>query len=149
MIRSIPAAACALVLALTLASLAAVAQTATAAAAKAAESRLVVRSAILSARGLFDGDHLSKSARLHLDALLESASDLDFELALVVPSGPWKVEGKMVDEQSLTPARLAALRAHLAEHGVPAQRIYVESRIDRSLTEPRLVIELVGKPAPQ
>jgi OOP family OmpA-OmpF porin len=145
MIRTHFAVTCSLVLALMLTSLAAGAQSATA----AADPRLVVRSAILSAHGLFDGDHLSKSARMHLDALLESAVDLDFELALVVPSGPWKIDGKTVDDQALTPARLAALRGHLAEHGVPARRIYVESRVDRSLTEPRLVIELVGKPAPQ
>jgi OOP family OmpA-OmpF porin len=115
----------------------------------AAANRLVARSAVLSAQGLFVGEALSKAAKLHLDALIDDAADLDLEVALLVPSGPWNVGGKVVDDRALTPARLAALRAHLVERGVNPKHIYIESRIDHSATEPRLVLELVGKPAPQ
>jgi OOP family OmpA-OmpF porin len=115
----------------------------------AAANRLVARSAVLSAQGLFVGESLSKAARLHLDALIDDAADLDLEVALLIPSGPWNVGGKVVDDRALTPARLAALRAHLVERGVNPKHIYVESRVDHSATEPRLVLELVGKPAPQ
>jgi OOP family OmpA-OmpF porin len=114
-----------------------------------AANRLVARSAVLSAQGLFVGEALSKAAKMHLDALIDDAADLDLEVALLVPSGPWNVGGKVVDDRALTPARLAALRAHLVERGVNPKHIYIESRIDRSVTEPRLVLELVGKPAPQ
>ena len=115
----------------------------------AAANRLVARSANLSAQGLFVGEALSKADKMHLDALIDDAADLDLEVALLIPSGPWKIGGKMIDERALTPARLAALRAHLVERGVNPKHIYIESRVDHSATEPRLVLELVGKPAPQ
>ena len=117
--------------------------------ATASGSRTVLRSATLPAQGLFDGDRLSAATRARLDTLIANAADLDVEVALLVPSGPWKVDGKTIDEHSLTPARLAALRQYLSQQGLPAKRIYVESRIDRSAAEPRLVVELVGTPAPQ
>lgn len=117
--------------------------------AKAPASRTVIRSATLPAQGLFEGDRLSAATRARLDTLIGNASDLDVEVALLVPSGPWKVDGKTIDEHSLTPARLAALRQYLSQQGLSAKRIYVESRIDRSAAEPRLVVELVGTPAPQ
>lgn len=112
-------------------------------------ARTVFRSGTLALRSLFEGDRLSAGTKARLDAIIDSASDLDVEMALLVPSGPWKLDGKAVDERSLTPARLAALRTYLSQRGVPAGRIYVESRIDQTATEPRLVVELVGKPAPQ
>jgi OOP family OmpA-OmpF porin len=117
--------------------------------AAASASRSVIKSTTLPASGLFEGDRLSTATKARLDAMLANATDLDVEVALLMPSGPWKIDGKSVDEQSLTPARLAALRLHLTQRGLPAKRIYVESRIDRSATEPKLVIELVGTPAPQ
>ncbi|MDO8377138.1 MAG: hypothetical protein Q7S91_08080 [Aquabacterium sp.] len=133
---------------------AAVAQTPRAGAAvapapEASASRLVIRSHTLPAHGLFEGDRLSDAARARLDAVLEQASDLDVDVALLVPAGPWRLDGQPGDERSLTPARLAALRQHLVQRGVPARRIYVESRIEPSATAPRLVIELVGRPSPQ
>jgi OOP family OmpA-OmpF porin len=110
--------------------------------------RTVVRSQALPAQGLFDGERLSPSARKQLDTLLADADDIDVEVALVVPAGPWKVEGRVVDEHSLTPGRLRAVKDYLAARGVPTARIYVESRIDNAASEPRLQVELVGKPAP-
>jgi OOP family OmpA-OmpF porin len=118
-------------------------------AAGASASRLVIRSHTLPAQGLFEGDRLSAAARARLDAMLAEASDLDVEVALLVPAGPWRLDGQPGDERSLTPARLAALRQHLVQRGLPAKRIYVESRIEPSATAPRLVIELVGRPSPQ
>ncbi|MDO9285304.1 MAG: hypothetical protein Q7U26_10435 [Aquabacterium sp.] len=144
----------ALLLALNLGT--AVAQTPRTAAAAAAApasaasaSRLVIRSNTLPAQGLFEGDRLSSAARDRLDAVLAEASDLDVEVILLVPAGPWRLDGQPGDERSLTPARLAALRQHLVQRGLPARRIYVESRIEPSATAPRLVIELVGRPSPQ
>lgn len=118
-------------------------------AASAAASRLVIRSNTLPAHGLFEGDRLSDATRARLDAMLAEASDVDVEVALLVPAGPWRLDGQPGDERSLTPARLAALRQHLVQRGLPAKRIYVESRIEPSASAPRLVIELVGRPAPQ
>ena len=112
-------------------------------------SRIVVRSATLPAHGLFEGDQLSAATRARLDATIANASDLDVEVVLLMPAGPWKIDGKTVDEHSLTPARLTALRQYLTQHSLSTKRIYVESRIDHSTTEPRLIIELVGTPAPQ
>ena len=112
-------------------------------------SKTTVLSATLQAKGLFEGDKLSVLAQRRLDALVADAADLDVEVALVVPTGPWQTEGTGADERSLTPARLQALRSHLAQRGIESRRIYVESRIDRKLKEPRLSIELVGRPAQQ
>lgn len=115
----------------------------------ASANRLVIRSSTLPAQGLFEGDRLSDAARVKLDAILARASDVDVEVVLLVPAGPWRLDGQSGDERSLTPARLAALRQHLVQRGLPARRIYVESRIEPSATAPRLVIELVGRPALQ
>jgi OOP family OmpA-OmpF porin len=116
--------------------------------AKAAE-RVKVRSASLPARGLFDGDQLSAAARRQLDALVAEAGDLDIEVAFVAPSGSWQTEGAGAGERNLTPARLQAVRDHLARRGVDARRIYVENRIDPKAAEARLDVELVGRPATQ
>jgi len=117
--------------------------------AQAAAERVKVRSASLPARGLFEGDQLSAAARRQLDALVADAGDLDVEVAFVAPSGPWQTEGSGAGERSLTPARLQAVRDHLARRGVDARRIYVENRIDPKAAEARLDVELVGRPATQ
>lgn len=116
--------------------------------AQAASERVKVRSASLPARGLFEGEQLSAAARRQLDALVADAGDLDVEVAFVAPSGPWQTEGG-AGERSLTPARLQAVRDHLARRGVDARRIYVENRIDPKAAEARLDVELVGRPATQ
>lgn len=108
--------------------------------------RTVTRSIALPARGLFNGDQLSASARSQLTELVIEARGLDIEVALVVPSGPWQIDGGGDAERRLTPARLDAIRTYLAQRGIDPKRIYVESRIDPKLAEPQLLIELVGRP---
>ena len=108
--------------------------------------RTVTRSTAIPAKGLFQGDQLSESARQRLTELIIEALGLDIEVALVVPSGPWQIDGSGDAERRLTPARLESVRRFLAQRGVDPKRIYVESRIDAQLSEPRLVIELVGRP---
>lgn len=105
-----------------------------------------VRSASLPARGLFVGEQLSATARERLTELIIEASGLDVEVALVVPTGPWQIDGSGAGERDLTPARLNAVRRFLAERGVDPKRIFVESRIDEKIKEPRLDLQLVGRP---
>jgi OmpA-OmpF porin, OOP family len=108
--------------------------------------RTVLRSTRLPARGIFEGDKLSRAAQDQLAALLLDADDLDVEAVFVAPSGPWQTEG--TGERSLTPARLQAVRDFLASRGAPGRRIYVESRIDPKAPEALLEVEVVGRPAP-
>jgi OOP family OmpA-OmpF porin len=101
----------------------------------------------LPAHGLFEGDKLSASARQRLTEIVIDAIGLQVEVALVVPTGPWNVTGGGSDERDLTPARLAAVKRFLTERGVDANKIYVESRIDEKIKEPRLDIQIAGRPA--
>jgi OOP family OmpA-OmpF porin len=101
----------------------------------------------LPARGLFEGDKLSASARSKLTELIINAIGLQVEVALLVPTGPWKIEDSGSDERALTPARLDAVKRFLAERGVDPKRIFVESRIDEKIKEPRLDVQIVGRPA--
>lgn len=107
----------------------------------------VERKASLPAKGLFEGDQLSATARSQLTDLILNALGLHIEVALVVPTGPWQLDGSGQDERDLTPARLAAVKRFLSERGVDPQKIYVESRIDSSITEPRLDLQLLGREA--
>jgi OOP family OmpA-OmpF porin len=102
------------------------------------------RIASLPARGLFVGDKLSESARARLTDLVLNALGLRVEVALLVPVGPWQIDDSGHDERDLTPARLQALRHFLTERGVSPKRIFVESRIDARVSEPRLEVQLVG-----
>jgi OOP family OmpA-OmpF porin len=103
----------------------------------------------LPARGLFQGDRLTESARAQLADLIVDAIGREVEVALLVPTGPWKIDesGASQDESTLTPARLAAVKRFLAERGVDPTKIYVESRIDEKLKEPRLDVQIVSRPA--
>ncbi len=105
------------------------------------------RTVSLPARGLFKGDQLTDSARSQLTELILNALGLQVEVALLVPVGPWQIDGSGQGERYLTPARLQALRKYLTERGIDPQRIFVESRIDPKLTEPRLDVQLIGAPA--
>ncbi len=117
------------------------------AASKAAKTPIQERKVSLPARGLFVGDRLSASARERLTELILQALGLEVQVALVVPTGPWQIDGSGKDERSLTPARLNAVKQFLTERGVNPSRIYVESRIDQSAAEPRLDLQLMGRPA--
>lgn len=106
-----------------------------------------VRTASLPARGLFVGDQLSESARARLTELIVEASDLRVEVALVVPTGPWQIDGSGQGERDLTPARLQAVRRFLTQRGVDPKRIFVESRVDAKIKEPQLTVQMAGQPA--
>lgn len=105
-----------------------------------------VRTSSLPAKGLFVGEQLSAVARERLTELIIEASGLDVEVALVVPTGPWQIDGSGASERDLTPGRLQAVKRFLSERGVDPRRIFVESRIDEKLAEPRLDVQLVGRP---
>ena len=106
------------------------------------------RTVSLPAKGLFKGDQLTDAAKAQLTDLIVDALGLQVEVALLIPVGPWNIDGTgHVGERDLTPARLQALRKYLSERGVEQNRIFVESRIDPKLTEPRLDVQLVGQPA--
>lgn len=104
------------------------------------------RTTSLPAHGLFEGDKLSASARQKLTELVIDALGLQVEVALVVPTGPWRIDGSGKDERDLTAARLAAVKNYLTERGLDPKRIYVESRVDDKIKEPRLDVQLVGRP---
>lgn len=105
------------------------------------------RNASLPAKGLFVGDQLSANAKSKLTELILNALGLQVEVALVVPTGPWQLDGSGKDERDLTPARLAAVKKFLQERGVDPQKIYVESRIDNAIKEPRLDLQILGRQA--
>lgn len=116
-------------------------------AASGAKALTKVQSTSIPARGLFEGDKLTASARQKLTDLIINAIGLQVDVALLVPTGPWKIEDSGGDERSLTPARLAAVKKFLTERGVDSKRIFVESRVDAKIKEPRLDVQIVGRPA--
>ena len=105
------------------------------------------RTISLPARGLFKGDQLTESARSQLTELILNALGLQVEVALLVPVGPWNIDDSGQGERDLTPARLQALRKYLTDRGVDPRHIFVESRVDPKLTEARLDVQLIGRPA--
>ncbi len=114
------------------------------AAAQAAEG---TRTASLPGKGLFVGDQLSEAAKSRLTDLVIDALGLQIEVALLVPVGPWQIDGAAHTDRDLNAARLQALRKFLADRGIDPKRIFVESRIDAKVLEPRLDVQLVGRPA--
>ena len=116
-------------------------------AASASESQTKTRTASLPAKGLFVGDQLSESTKAKLTDLILEALGLQVEVALVVPRGPWQIDGASHTDRDLTEARLNAVRQFLTQRGVDPKHIFVESRVDERLTEPRLDVQLVGTPA--
>jgi len=115
--------------------------------AKLSDDKSRVRTTALPARGLFVGDQLSESARVQLGELIVEARDLRIEVALVVPTGPWQIDGSGQGERDLTPARLESVRRFLSQRGIDSKRIFVESRVDAKLKEPQLTVQMVGQPA--
>jgi OmpA-OmpF porin, OOP family len=116
-------------------------------AAQLGDNKAKTRTASLPARGLFQGDQLTDAAKAKLTDLVIEALGLRVEVALLIPTGPWQIDGSGAGERDLTPARLAALRKFLADRGIDQKRIFVESRTDAKLKEPRLDVQLVGDPA--
>lgn len=112
-----------------------------------ADNAMKPRTTSLPAKGLFKGDQLSESAKVQLTDLIINALGLDVEVALIVPAGPWQIDGSGPDERQLTDARLGAVRKFLTDRGVEPKRIFVESRIDAKLKEPRLDVQLIGRPS--
>jgi OOP family OmpA-OmpF porin len=113
----------------------------------AAKTEIKTQTTSIPAKGLFQGDKLTALAQQKLTDLVINAIGLEVEVALLVPTGPWKIEDTANDEKSLTPARLAAVKKFLTERGVDSKRIFVESRVDEKIKEPRLDVQIVGKPA--
>lgn len=106
------------------------------------------RTVSLPAKGLFKGDQLTESAKAQLTELIITAIGLQVEVALLIPVGPWNIDGTgHVGERDMTPARLQALRKYLTDRGIDQKRIFVESRVDPKLKEPRLDVQLVGQPS--
>lgn len=116
-------------------------------AAKAGDDKAKGRTASLPAKGLFKGDQLTDEAKSKLTDLIIEALGLRVEVALVIPTGPWQIDGSGAGERDLTPARLNAVRKFLADRGVESHRIFVESRIDAKIKEPRLDVQLLGQTA--
>ncbi len=113
-----------------------------------AEQKDKSRTVSLPAKGLFKGDQLTDAAKTQLTDLIVNALGLQVEVALLIPVGPWNIDGTgHAGERDLTPARLQALRKYLSDRGVDPKRIFVESRTDAKVKEPRLDVQLVGQPA--
>ena len=93
------------------------------------------------------GDQLSDAAKARLTDLIIDALGLDVEVALLVPTGPWNIDGAGHTDRDLNEARLKALRKFLTDRGIEPKRIFVESRVDAKLTEPRLDVQLIGRPS--
>jgi OmpA-OmpF porin, OOP family len=115
--------------------------------AQKSDDKVRTRLTSLPARGLFQGEQLTDAAKSKLVDLIIEARGLNVEVALLIPTGPWQIDGSGANERDLTPARLAALRKFLSDRGIDQKRIFVESRIDEKLKEPRLDVQLVGQPA--
>ena len=112
-----------------------------------ADDRERVRTTIMPAHGLFDGDQLTEEGRRQITQLIADARELNVEVALIVPTGSWKIGGSGKDDRDLTPARLDSVRRYLGERGVDPKRIFVESRIDKRIKEATLAVQVVGRPA--
>ncbi len=111
------------------------------------DNEITGRTMSLPATGLFQGDQLTELTKSRLAELIIDAVGLDVEVALIVPTGPWRIDGAGHTERDLNEARLGALRKFLTDRGIEPKRIYVESRVDAKLKEPRLEMQLVGRPS--
>jgi OmpA-OmpF porin, OOP family len=110
-------------------------------------SPVETRSLSLPAQGLFVGDRLTPAAQQRLGELVQASAGLRVEVALVMPVGPWRLDRGGGDERDLTPARLTAVREFLATRGLDARHIFVESRLDERVREPRLDVQVLGRTA--
>lgn len=110
---------------------------------KVADDKSRTRNASLPAKGLFVKDQLSESTKAKLTELILGAIGMRIELALLVPTGDWKIDGAGKGDRDLTAARLQSLRRFLTDRGVDPKKIFIESRIDPKIKTPRLDVQLV------
>ena len=113
---------------------------------KAAEDKSRQRNASIPAKGLFVGDQLSESTKAKLAQLILDSIGMRIEMALLVPTGPWKIDGAGKTDRDLNAARLQSLRRFLTDRGVDPKKIFVESRTDPKIKTPRLDVQLVVSP---
>ncbi len=113
------------------------------AAGKNADDKSRVRKTSIPAKGLFVGDKLSDSTKAKLTELIMDSIGMRIELALLVPTGNWKIDGAGKADNNLNTARLDALRRFLTDRGVDPKKIFVESRVDPKVKTPRLDVQLV------
>ena len=113
---------------------------------KAAEDKSRQRNASIPAKGLFVGDQLSESTKAKLTQLILDSIGMRIEMALLVPTGPWKIDGAGKTDRDLNAARLQSLRRFLTDRGVDPKKIFVESRTDPKIKTPRLDVQLVVSP---
>ena len=116
-------------------------------ASKNADDKSRVRKTSIPAKGLFVGDKLSESTKAKLTELMMDSIGMRIEMALLVPTGNWKIDGAGKGDNDLNTARLNALRRILTDRGVDPKKIYVESRIDPKVKTPRLDVQLVVAPS--
>ena len=114
---------------------------------KVADDKSRTRKASLPAKGLFVGDKLSESTKSKLTELMLDSIGMRIELALLVPTGNWKIDGAGKGDSDLTAARLQSLRRFLTDRGVDPKKIFVESRIDPKIKTPRLDVQLIVAPS--
>jgi OOP family OmpA-OmpF porin len=119
------------------------------AAGKAADDKSRTRSASLPAKGLFVRDQLSDSTKAKLTELILGSIGMRIEVALLVPTGNWKIDGAGKSDRDLTAARLQSLRRFLTDRGVDPKKIFIESRVDPKIKTPRLDVQLVTSPVPR
>lgn len=102
--------------------------------------------ASLPVTGMFSGDQLSEHTKARLGDLIQAMQGSPIEVAVMVPAGPWITgQGGHGGERDLNAARLAALRAFMAERGVEAGRVFMESSLHEPLQAPRLDVQFVGR----
>lgn len=111
------------------------------------DTKPTTRSASIPARGLFNGDQLSESTKSQLTDLMMQAIGSRIELALLVPTGPWQIDGAGQGDTNLNTARLQSLRRFLTDRGVDPNKVIVESRVDAKVKTPRLDVQLITTPA--
>ena len=114
---------------------------------KATEDKSRQRNASIPAKGLFVGNQLSESTKTKLTELILDSIGMRIEMALLVPTGPWKIDGAGKTDRDLNAERLQSLRRFLTDRGVDPKKIFVESRIDAQIKTPRLDVQLLVSPA--
>jgi OOP family OmpA-OmpF porin len=113
---------------------------------KAGDDKSRTKSTSIPAKGLFVGDQLSDSTKAKLTELILDTIGMRIEVALLVPTGPWKIDGAGKGDKDLNAARLQALRRFLTDRGVDPKKIFIESRTDAKVKTPRLDVQLVTSP---